>query len=334
MRTKADRTSDTGSGDLAADPAAAGDATDDAPAGGAVAAGEVAGAVGEVTAEQAAQAGTEPTATARSRHAALAAEADENQYRYYVLDQPTISDAEYDALMRELTRLEEEFPALRTPDSPTQRVGGTYSTSLMPITHAEPMLSLSNVFSDDELDAWAARVERDSGGPVHYLCELKIDGLAINLTYEHGRLVSAGTRGDGRTGEDVTANVRMMPDVPHRLTGADVPDFVEVRGEIYFPLAAFADLNASLVADGGKPYVNPRNSASGVLRSKDARFAPVRKQLHLIVHGIGARRGFEVTSQSHAYEALQRWGLPTSERWRVVDGIEGVKAYNAEASKI
>src|SRR5262245_11884862 len=287
-----------------------------------------------VTAEQEARAGREPTPEARARHAALAAEADENQYRYYVLDQPTISDAEYDALMRELTRLEEEFPALRTPDSPTQRVGGTYSTSLMPITNAEPMLSLSNVFSDDELDAWAARVERDAGGPVHYLCELKIDGLAINLTYEHGRLVSAGTRGDGRTGEDVTANVRMMPDVPHRPEGDDVPDFVEVRGEIYFPLAAFADLNVSLVADGAKPYVNPRNSASGVLRSKDARFAPVRKQLHLIVHGIGARRGFDVTSQSHAYETIKSWGLPTSERWKVVDDIEGVKAYIVEASKI
>ncbi|HEY7174977.1 MAG TPA: NAD-dependent DNA ligase LigA, partial [Micromonosporaceae bacterium] len=251
---------------------------EDAPA-----AGEVADAVGEVTAEQVAQAGSEPTPEARARHADLAVEVDQHQYRYYVLDQPTASDAEYDALIHELTRLEEEFPALRTPDSPTQRVGGgDYSNMFASISHAEPMLSLGNVFSEEDLAAWAVRVERDAGGPVHFLCELKIDGLAVNLTYAHGRLVSAATRGDGRTGEDVTANVRTMRDVPDRLRGDDVPEFVEIRGEIYFPLEAFADLNASLVAAGEKPYVNPRNSASGSLRNKDPR-ETAKRPLHLIV---------------------------------------------------
>ena len=283
-----------------------------------------------MTAAQEARAGKDPTPEARARHAAIAAELDEHQYRYYVLDQPTASDAEYDTLMRELTRLEEEFPALRTPDSPTQRVGGgDYSNMFASISHAEPMLSLGNVFSEADLAAWAARVERDAGGPVHFLCELKIDGLAVNLTYEKGRLVSAATRGDGRTGEDVTANVRTMRDVPDRLRGDDVPEFVEIRGEIYFPLAAFADLNAALVEAGEKPYVNPRNSASGSLRNKDPR-ETAKRPLHLIVHGVGARRGFAVTSQSQAYEAIKRWGLPTSDRWRVVSDLADVQRYVAE----
>ena len=307
------------------------DSADLAGAGAAAdAAAEVADAVGEVTAAQEARAGKDPTPEARARHAAIAAELDEHQYRYYVLDQPTASDAEYDTLMRELTRLEEEFPALRTPDSPTQRVGGgDYSNMFASISHAEPMLSLGNVFSEADLSAWAARVERDAGGPVHFLCELKIDGLAVNLTYEKGRLVSAATRGDGRTGEDVTANVRTMRDVPDRLRGDDVPEFVEIRGEIYFPLAAFADLNAALVEAGEKPYVNPRNSASGSLRNKDPR-ETAKRPLHLIVHGVGARRGFAVTSQSQAYEAIKRWGLPTSDRWRVVSDLANVQRYVAE----
>jgi DNA ligase (NAD+) len=298
----------------------------DLPAG----ASDSAAEVGEVTAAQEARAGKDPTPEARARHAAIAAELDEHQYRYYVLDQPTASDAEYDTLMRELTRLEEEYPALRTPDSPSQRVGGgDYSNMFASISHAEPMLSLGNVFSEADLAAWAVRIERDSGGPVHFLCELKIDGLAVNLTYEKGRLVSAATRGDGRTGEDVTANVRTMRDVPDRLRGNDVPEFVEIRGEVYFPLAAFADLNAALVEAGEKPYVNPRNSASGSLRNKDPR-ETAKRPLHLIVHGLGARRGFAVTSQSQAYEAIKRWGLPTSDRWRVMSDIADVQRYVEE----
>ena len=171
----------------------------------------------QVTAEAEERAGVEPPPLAKERHAALAQIIEENRYRYFVLDAPTISDGEYDALMRELTRLETEYPALRTPDSPTQSVGGTYSTLFTPVAHAERMLSLDNAFSDEELAAWAERVERDAGGPVSYLCELKVDGLAINLTYERGRLVTAATRGDGRTGEDVTPNVRTIADVPQRL---------------------------------------------------------------------------------------------------------------------
>src|SRR3989440_1720625 len=282
----------------------------------------------EVTAAQVAQAGAEPPAVARERHAAISAEIDDNAYRYYILNAPTISDGEYDALMRELTRLEDEYPALRTPQSPTQRVAGTFSTLFTPVQHAERMLSLDNVFNVDDLAGWAERVERDAGGPVSYLCEPKVDGLAINLTYEHGRLVRAATRGDGRTGEDVTGNVRTIGEVPEKLTGPDVPEFVEIRGEIYFPIAGFGELNASLVAAGERPFANPRNAASGSLRQKDPRVSAGRP-LHAVVHGIGARKGFEPTAQSTAYEALARWGLPTSPRWRVVPGMEGVREYIA-----
>jgi DNA ligase (NAD+) len=287
------------------------------------------GEIGAATAEQDALAGREPTPIAQQRHAALAAEIDEHQYRYYLLDQPTASDAEYDSLMREITRIEEEFPGLRTPSSPTQRVGGDYSTTFASVTHAEPMLSLDNVFSTDQLEAWVARTEREAGRPVDYLCELKVDGLAINLTYENGRLVRAATRGDGHTGEDVTSNVRTIGDVPGHLAGDDVPDFVEIRGEIYFPLEAFADLNAQLVEQGSKPFVNPRNAASGSLRQKDPR-ETAHRPLHLIVHGIGGRRGFLVTSQSQAYAAVERWGLPTSDRWRVLKGVVEVEKFIAE----
>ncbi|WP_130407940.1 NAD-dependent DNA ligase LigA [Micromonospora violae] len=290
----------------------------------------------QVSPAQEAAAGVEPTPQARERHAALSQELTEHQYRYYVLDAPTIPDADFDRQLRELEALEAEFPALRTPDSPTQRVGGTFSTDFTPVTHAERMLSLDNAFADEELAAWAERVERDAGGPVPYLCELKVDGLAINLTYENGRLVRAATRGDGRTGEDVTANVRSIRDVPSQLTASaefpDIPALVEVRGEIYFPIAAFADLNAGLVEQGKAPFANPRNAAAGSLRQKDPRVTATRP-LRLVVHGIGARRGFQPTAQSESYAALKSWGLPTSDRWRVVPDLAGVAefiAYYAE----
>ncbi|KAB1910642.1 NAD-dependent DNA ligase LigA [Micromonospora sp. AMSO31t] len=285
-----------------------------------------------VSPAQEAAAGAEPTPEARERHATLSQELTEHQYRYYVLDAPTVSDAEFDKQLRELEALEEQYPALRTPDSPTQRVGGTFSTDFTPVTHAERMLSLDNAFADEELAAWAERVERDAGGPVPYLCELKVDGLAINLTYEKGRLVRAATRGDGRTGEDVTANVRSIRDVPARLTPSDdfpdVPEFLEVRGEIYFPVAAFADLNAGLVEQGKAPFANPRNAAAGSLRQKDPRITASRP-LRLVVHGIGARRGFQPAAQSESYAALRAWGLPTSDRWRVVPDLAGVAEYIA-----
>jgi DNA ligase (NAD+) len=285
-----------------------------------------------VSPAQEAAAGAEPTPQARERHATLSQELTEHQYRYYVLDAPTISDADFDRQLRELEALEAEFPALRIPDSPTQRVGGTFSTDFTPVTHAERMLSLDNAFTDEELAAWAERVERDAGGPVPYLCELKVDGLAINLTYERGRLVRAATRGDGRTGEDVTANVRSIRDVPARLTPSaefgELPELLEVRGEIYFPVAAFADLNAALVEQGRPPFANPRNAAAGSLRQKDPRVTASRP-LRLVVHGIGARRGFSPTTQSESYSALKAWGLPTSDRWRVVPDLAGVAEFIA-----
>ncbi|MEU4561289.1 NAD-dependent DNA ligase LigA [Actinoplanes sp. NPDC023936] len=268
----------------------------------------------------------DPTPQASARHAELADEIRGHQYRYYVLDAPTIPDADFDVLLRELEALETEFPALRTPDSPTQNVGGTFSTQFTPVQHAERMMSLDNVFNFDELTAWSERTVRDAGGPVGFLCELKVDGLAINLTYEKGRLVRGATRGDGRTGEDVTPNVRTIREIPERLAGDDVPDLIEVRGEIYFPGEAFADLNATLVEQGKAPFANPRNAAAGSLRQKDPRVTASRG-LRMVVHGIGAREGFHPASQAHAYEALRAWGLPTSTRWRLVDDMAGVREF-------
>ncbi|GAA3510642.1 NAD-dependent DNA ligase LigA [Actinocatenispora rupis] len=282
------------------------------------------------TAEQEARAGAEPTAEARERARALAEEIDDHQYRYYVLDAPTASDAEYDGLMRELEALEERYPALRTPNSPTQRVGGTYSTQFTAVEHAERMLSLDNAFNAEEIAAWAERVEREAGGAhVSYLCELKVDGLAVNLTYRQGKLVRGATRGDGRTGEDITPNVRSVAGIPDQLAGTDefpLPDLVEVRGEIYFPVESFGELNASLVEQGKPPFANPRNAAAGSLRQKDPRIT-AQRPLRLVVHGIGARSGFEPARQSEAYAALAAWGLPTSPRWRVVDSLAGVQEF-------
>ena len=285
-------------------------------------------ATGHTTAAQDAAAGAEPAPEAQSRHAELSDEVRGHQYRYYVLDSPTVSDADFDKMFKELEALEDQFPALRTPDSPTQNVGGTFSTLFTPVEHAERMMSLDNVFDVDELQAWAERTERDAGGQVRFICELKVDGLAINLTYEKGRLVRGATRGDGRTGEDVTSNVRTIREIPERLAGDRPPDLLEVRGEIYFPASAFADLNASLVEAGKAPFANPRNAAAGSLRQKDPRVTASRG-LRMVVHGIGARRGFTPDSQSHAYEALKDWGMPTSERWRLVDGMDGVRDYIA-----
>ncbi len=269
-------------------------------------------------------------AEARERAVELAKQIDEHQYRYYVLDAPVVSDAEYDALLRELTDLEERYPGVRTPDSPTQRVGGTYSTLFSPVQHLERMMSLDNVFSAEELQAWAERVLRDAGGEVRWLCEVKHDGLAVDLVYEGGRLVRAATRGDGRTGEDVTANVRTLANVPAALDASrrPVPELLEVRGEVYFPVAGFADLNAGLVAAGKAPFANPRNAAAGSLRQKDPRVTASRP-LRLVVHGLGARRGFQPATQSEAYQALVDWGLPASGQFRVVDDLAAVSAFIA-----
>ncbi|GAA2598191.1 NAD-dependent DNA ligase LigA [Dactylosporangium fulvum] len=271
----------------------------------------------------------EPTLDARERHAELSRELDEHQYRYYILQSPSVDDSVYDRLMRELEAVEVEYPALVTPDSPTQRVGGTFSTDFAAVTHAERMLSLDNALNEIALDAWIERIERDAGQKPRYLCELKIDGLAVNLTYRKGRLVKAATRGDGRTGEDITLNARTIRDIPEQLAGDRVPDLLEVRGEVFFTLAGFEEVNAAQVAAGERPFANPRNAASGSLRQKDPRITASRP-MRMLVHGFGAREGFNPVSQSEAYELMHGWGLPTSERWKVFDDIKGVRSYIAE----
>lgn len=275
------------------------------------------------------QAGAEEVpADARARAAELARVLDEHAYRYYVLAAPTVSDAEYDVLYRELVALEERYPALRTPDSPTQKVTETPSELFEPVTHLERLLSLDNAFDEAEFQAWAARATKET--PVAaWLCELKIDGLAVDLVYEDGVLVRAATRGDGRVGEDITANIRTLASVPARLRGPGVPALLEVRGEVFYPVAAFAALNESLVADGKKPFANPRNTAAGSLRQKDPQVTASRG-LAMYVHGLGARRGFEPPSQSAAYEALAGMGLPISPRYRVLGDVEAVLAYIRE----
>jgi DNA ligase (NAD+) len=269
----------------------------------------------------------EPPPEARERHAALSAELEEHQYRYHVLDAPVIGDTQYDELMRELLTLEEAYPGLQTPDSPTQLVGGQYSTLFEPAQHLERMMSLDNSFTPEDLAAWVERIEREVGADAaSYLCELKIDGLAISLTYEAGRLVRAATRGDGRTGEDVTFNVRTIATVPERLSGLTIPKLVEVRGEVFFTVEGFTGVNEALMEQGKAPFANPRNAAAGTLRQKDPRITASRP-LRMIVHGVGARHGFEPKRQSEAYEMLQEWGLPTSERWKIVPDLSGVHSY-------
>ncbi|MFD8736991.1 NAD-dependent DNA ligase LigA [Streptomyces sp. NPDC059618] len=275
----------------------------------------------------------EPTsvpAEARERHARLAEEVEEHRFRYYVNDAPVVSDAEFDTLLRSLEALEEEFSELRTPDSPTQKVAGSYATDFASVQHRQRMLSLDNAFTDLELAAWAERVARDVGtSEHHFLCELKVDGLAVNLTYEHGRLTRAATRGDGRTGDDITPNVRTIAEIPDRLTGDHVPALVEIRGEVYLPMERFEELNARLVAAGDKPFANPRNAAAGSLRQKDPRVTATRP-LHMVVHGIGALEGFEGLGRlSEAYGLLHSWGLPTTRYAKVVDDLDGVREFIA-----
>ena len=311
--------------------------------------------------------GPEPEAApadARRRHADLGLEITEADHRYYILDSPTISDIEYDTKMRVLRALEDQYPDLRTPDSPTQTVHGTVSTLFTPVEHLERLLSLDNVFSDEDLGGWADRVTR-LGGTGPYLCELKIDGLAIDLVYRDGALVNAATRGDGRTGEDVTPNIRTISSIPTRLKGSGHPVVLEVRGEVFMPVEAFGKLNESLL-DAGKPaFANPRNSAAGSLRQKDPRVTASRA-LDAIIHGIGRVEGSAdeagpagkagqagsagisgtaagpgeeghlegaPDTQSGWYERLRGWGLPVSDLYQVVPDMAGVReciAYYAE----
>jgi len=258
----------------------------------------------------------------------LAEEVREHQFRYYVRDAPIITDAEFDALLRKLAALEEQHRELRTPDSPTQLVGGAgFATEFEPAEHLERMLSLDNAFTAEELGAWATRIHAEVGDEAHYLCELKIDGVALSLVYRGGRLTRAATRGDGRTGEDVTLNARTIDDIPERLTVSEdypVPEGLEVRGEVFFRVEDFQALNASLVEAGKNPFANPRNSAAGSLRQKDPAVT-ARRKLRMICHGLGHTEGFRPATQHDAYLALKAWGLPVSEHTTLVGDLGGVQ---------
>nr|WP_306362694.1 NAD-dependent DNA ligase LigA [Nocardia sp. CC227C] len=256
----------------------------------------------------------------------LAEEVRDHQFRYYVRDAPIISDGEFDRLFQRLEALEEAHPDLRTPDSPTQLVGGGFTTEFAPVDHLERMYSLDNVFNDEEMRQWIGRVEAETGPDIRYVCEVKIDGVALNLVYEDGRLVRGATRGDGRTGEDVTLNARTIDDIPHVLTPSDefpVPKLLEVRGEAYLTLEDFAQLNAAIVAEGKPPYANPRNTAAGSLRQKDPAVT-ARRRLRMICHGFGRLDGWSPESQHEAYRALSAWGLPVSAHTVLVRGADAV----------
>ena len=239
----------------------------------------------------------------------------DHQFKYYVLDQPTITDAQFDELLRKLQVLEDKNPELREPDSPTQHVGGGFATQFEQRDHIEKMMSLDNVFDLEELASWFDRVEKEVSDPM-YLCEVKVDGLAINLTYENGQLVRGLTRGNGVTGEDVTLNVKTIKNLPHTLIGENIPSLIEVRGEVFFPIAAFNELNDSLEESGKQLFANPRNGAAGSLRQKDPRVTAARP-LSVVVHGVGAKEGITFDSQSGAYDDLKTLGLPTSDRFKV-----------------
>ena len=261
----------------------------------------------------------------RQEMAQLAEEIRDHQFKYYVLDKPSITDAEFDALWKRLLSLESKHPELKDHNSPTVEVGGGFSTHFQQRDHIEKMMSLDNVFDDEELTSWFERVAKESKKN-SWLCEVKVDGLAINLLYEKGKLVSALTRGNGTTGEDVTLNIKTIKSVPHELSGKKIPDLIEVRGEVFFPVKAFDELNESLEEAGKQRFANPRNAAAGSLRQKDPRITATRP-LDVVVHGVGALRGAEFESQSQAYEALKAWGLPTSTKYKVVSSESGVREF-------
>ncbi len=270
----------------------------------------------------------DPDADLRRRWQQLADEVREHQFRYYIRDAPTVSDAEFDKLFRELEDLESQHPELRTPDSPTQLVGGAgFATDFTPAEHLERMLSLDDVFDREELTAWGSRIRGEVGDDAAYLCELKVDGLALALVYRDGRLERAATRGDGRLGEDVTMNARTIDDVPERLAHHaefPVPAVLEVRGEVFFRVADFEALNAGLVAEGKPPFANPRNSAAGSLRQKNPAVT-ARRPLRMVCHGVGYTEGFTPGTLHDAYAALRAWGLPVSDHTARVSGMAAVE---------
>lgn len=265
------------------------------------------------------------TSQIRREMSELAEQIRDHQYRYYVLDKPVISDAEFDQLWQKLVKLEDKNPELRDPHSPTLDVGGGFATHFEQFDHKQKMMSLDNVFSEEELDAWFERVAKESSANT-WLCEVKVDGLAINLLYENGRLVRALTRGNGTTGEDVTVNVKTIKSVPQQLKGATIPESVEIRGEVFFPISKFNELNESLEEAGKNTFANPRNAAAGSLRQKDPRVTASRP-LDMVVHGVGAISGADFATQSAAYEAMKSWGLPTSKRYKVVKSRSEVREF-------
>jgi DNA ligase (NAD+) len=260
----------------------------------------------------------------------------EHDYRYYVLNEPSISDAAYDALFRELVELERQAPHLITPDSPTQRVGGEVQTTFAPAPHRVPMLSLDNVFSEGELREWDARIKRmldmALDAPIEYTTELKIDGLSISLTYEQGRLIRAATRGTGTVGEDITPNARTIRGIPLVLRsdpevgGGILPTFIEIRGEVYLSHAEFARINAANELTGAPTFANPRNAAAGSLRQKDPRITASRR-LEVFFYAVGACEGYSFTSQQELLATYHRWGLPVNPNTRLCNGIDAVIAY-------
>uniref|UniRef100_UPI004049A54E NAD-dependent DNA ligase LigA n=1 Tax=Candidatus Nanopelagicus sp. TaxID=2518620 RepID=UPI004049A54E len=266
----------------------------------------------------------------------LCEEIADHQFKYYVLDAPSISDAAFDKLWKELVELEKKHPQYRLESSPTLQVGGGFSTSFAQFDHIEKMMSLDNVFDESELATWFDRIEK-SGVKNSWLCEVKVDGLAINLLYEDGRLTRALTRGNGTTGEDVTLNIKTIKSVPIELSGKNLPATLEVRGEVFFPLQLFDELNDSL-AEAGKPrFANPRNAAAGSLRQKDPKITASRP-LDVVVHGIGAATGVSFEKQSTAYELLSGWGLPTSKRYKVVSSrnevLDFIKGYEKDRHNV
>jgi len=249
----------------------------------------------------------------------------DHQFKYYVLDDPAITDSDFDKLWQQLIALESKYPQYKLESSPTLEVGGGFATAFTQHDHIEKMMSLDNVFDNDELDTWFDRIEK-SGVKNTWLCEVKVDGLAINLLYENGRLTRALTRGNGTTGEDVTLNIKTIKSVPTELTGKDLPATLEVRGEVFFPLKAFDELNDSLEEAGKGRFANPRNAAAGSLRQKDPKITASRP-LDVVVHGIGAATGVKFDKQSSAYELLKGWGLPTSSKYKVVTNRKEVLAF-------
>jgi len=259
------------------------------------------------------------------RIAQLSDEVRDHQFKYYVLDRPTITDGEFDALLKELQKLEASHPEFKLPDSPTNEVGGGFATHFQQHDHIEKMMSLDNLFDESELNQWFDRIAK-SEVKNSWLCEVKVDGLAINLLYEKGKLTRALTRGNGTTGEDVTLNVKTILAIPHELKGKQIPDQIEVRGEVFFPIAAFNEFNDLQEELGKERFANPRNAAAGSLRQKDPRITASRP-LSMVVHGIGANSGAQFDSQSGGYELLKSLGLPTSDRYKVVKSRKEVEEF-------